>query len=472
MTTVAIIGGGFTGAAVAIHLAAAVPTRTTRIVVFEPRRRLGAGLAYDTEDPTHRINVPAARMSVVPGDDEHFVRWLASVGEPADDPQAFRPDGTVFPKRGLFGRYVAAQIAPLVSRGIVEYVREAVADVGRSDGRWVLTTASGAKLAADVVVNATTHPPPSPPAALRPLGGHPRFIADPNGAGALEGIGAADRVLLVGTGLTGADVIASLTARGHYGKILAVSRHGLVSRGHAPVPQEPFGDFLARPASTALSLLRTTRRTVREAAERGITWHAVFDALRGQGQDIWTALPVPERRRLVRHLRSYWDVHRFRIAPQVEDALEQRLADGSLEVRAASLKAAGIGEDGTLSVDLRRRGGREITQETADVVVVATGPAHGSILEAQPHLASLAAAGLVVLDEIGLGLSCDRSGRALDRSGQPVPTFLIAGPLARGTFGELMGLPQVSTYAAFIAAELASMARVPSMVTGTSTKRR
>ncbi len=57
---VAIVGGGFTGAAVAYHLARLLPEGTARIVVYEPRAMLGGGLAYDTDEPVHRINVPDA----------------------------------------------------------------------------------------------------------------------------------------------------------------------------------------------------------------------------------------------------------------------------------------------------------------------------------------------------------------------------------------------------------------------------
>lgn len=66
--TVAIIGGGFTGAMVAMHVARDRAMGGWQIAVFEPRVRLGCGLAYDTAEPAHRVNVPAARMSIDPDD--------------------------------------------------------------------------------------------------------------------------------------------------------------------------------------------------------------------------------------------------------------------------------------------------------------------------------------------------------------------------------------------------------------------
>ena len=59
---VAIIGGGFTGATAAWNLAR--KRSDIDILVFEPRAILGAGVAYDTNEPVHRINVPASRMTI------------------------------------------------------------------------------------------------------------------------------------------------------------------------------------------------------------------------------------------------------------------------------------------------------------------------------------------------------------------------------------------------------------------------
>ncbi|RWE67253.1 FAD/NAD(P)-binding protein, partial [Mesorhizobium sp.] len=373
----------------------------------------------------------------------------------------------IYPRRRVFGRYVAEHLEPFVAAGVIDHVRDRATEVTRAaNGRgWTVQT-PGRRLSADIVVLAMTHPLPNVPAALTPIADATGFIADPHAAGALAAIDSHASVLIVGSGLTSADTVAELDRRGHRGRILAVSRHGLRSRGHPDLRGAPFGDFVSTPASTALGLLENIRSTLATANATGVNWQSVFDQLRLQGPLLWSALGPDERTRLVRRLRAFWDVHRFRIAPQVERVLDRRHAEGTFDNIAASLVASNDDRDG-LAVTLRLRGQRQFETMHFDVVINTTGPAHGKALNANPALRSLADAGLIGIDRHGLGIETAPDSRAVGPEGEPVPGLFIAGPLARGTFGELMGLPEVARHAQAVASEIESrLGALSSIVSG------
>lgn len=452
---VAIVGGGFSGAALAIHIRQRYGERVpARIVVFEPRERLGPGLAYGTHEPAHRVNVPAGRMTLYPDRPDGFSDFVEEQRLADRDPDCVGRDGLFYPRRSDFGAYVAREVEPYLARGEIEHRQASVVSVERSGACWTITGDDGSETVADIVALAVSHPSPALPGALSHLSGHPKLIGDVTAPHALDGIGAEDRVLILGNGLTSADVVASLTEKGHRGSILSISRRGLRSRGHPKTVQEPYGDFVSTPSVRASEVLRRIRVALKEAGRQGLTWHAVLDAVRAQGQSIWQALPVEERRRIVRLARPYWDVHRFRIAPQVEDVLDGAVDAGRLSIRAASLRRAFAVDDG-FEVVLRERGRTEEIRTVIDAIVVTTGPAHGGILASQPFLAKLQAEGLLAACPTGLGIACDRRAVAAGADAQPVEGLYIVGPLARGTFGELMGLPQVTEHAVFIADRIA-----------------
>ncbi|MBE7730225.1 FAD/NAD(P)-binding protein [Komagataeibacter sp. FXV3] len=452
---IAIIGGGFSGAALAWHLARDTST-PRRITVFEPRPFLGAGLAYGATDPQHRVNVPATRMSIDTSQPDDFARWIGQTDALANDPAAFRPDGSAFPARAIFGRYVANRLAPVLHAGVVTHLRHKVAGVYRSSvGHWIITDVMGQATAADIVVIATSHPAPQPPKLLRDLhlhaGRHPVLVTNPWQAGALEDIRTSDRVLIVGTGLSMADAIVTLTARGHDGKITAISRRGQRSHGHAAHAVDPVGQFISPPSRTVGHLLRRVRHAL--AAHPDQPWQAIFDRLREQAPDIWAALPLPERRRLIRHLRPFWDTHRFRIAPQAEDVLHARERAGTLDITAARLAAVQVKRDRFVTT---LRHGDTVWGGTYDTIITTTGPAHDAIIHTVPYIRELAAAGLVEMDATGLGLHVDALGRACVGSGHE-DTLFVAGPLARGRFGELMGLPEVTRHAEKLAVIISAL---------------
>ena len=262
----------------------------------------------------------------------------------------------------------------------------------------------GGVLRADLTVIATGHPPPALPDGLRALIGSQRLIADPCDATAIAAIGPAEWVLIVGSGLTSADVVASLKHRGFWGEIVALSRHGLRSRGHAASSATCDADFTGPLPALALALLQCVRAEISAGTARGCSWQSVVDRVRKQGQALWQHLDGTERARVARHLRPYWDVHRFRVAPQIERVLDREVAAGRLAYIAARLLRATETADG-VQVEYRPRGRTAVVVDQFDTVVVTTGPAHADVLRTNPALEALAEEGLVPRDPLEEGFS-------------------------------------------------------------------
>src|SRR5580704_13574523 len=80
--TIAIIGAGFSGTLLALHLLRRCPG-SVRIHLIEQRPRFGRGLAYSTGNLSHVLNVPTSRMSAFHDKPHDFLDWLRQDGHPA-----------------------------------------------------------------------------------------------------------------------------------------------------------------------------------------------------------------------------------------------------------------------------------------------------------------------------------------------------------------------------------------------------
>ncbi|QKJ87164.1 FAD-dependent oxidoreductase [Paramixta manurensis] len=455
---VVIIGGGFSGTALAIHLARQTSSPLA-ITVVEPRAALAQGVAYSTSDPAHRINVPAEKMQLSAAEQGDFDRWYRQQTAYTQDTAARWTDGSVYPQRGAFARYIAEKFveAQRYSPATLSHLRDEA--IALRDNH--VLTRQGQLIAADAVVLAVSHPPPALPGMIaRSLAGHPGLIADPWRPDALEAVKPSDRIAIIGSGLTMADNVASLQLRGHAGPIIAFSRHGLLPRPNANGAITPWP--LAALDDLTLSLNDWTayiRSEIARAAEQGTPWQAVLDTVRANGQRIWSGFSLAEQRRFLRHLRAWWDVHRYRIAPQVSQLLEQKQQQGALQVLAARLRqAASEGDAIRLRLSPRHGAPRDIR---VDKLIVTTGPAHGGLLESQPLLRELAANGELQADPLQLGILVNAHSQTINQAGEANPRLLVVGPAARGRFGELMGLPQVAEHAEAVAQQLLATVLAP-----------
>jgi len=449
---IVIIGGGFTGTSLAIHLAR-LGESGLQVTVIEPRAQLAQGVAYGTTDPAHRINVPAARMQLAGDDEGAFDRDYRASPAFSADPQALWHDDNVYPQRGEFGRWVNAQFESQQQRSPVKLNHLRDSAVAFKNG--VVTTASGQQIRADQVVLAISHPPPDLPVLLKSLQDHPGLIANPWQSDALAQVAPYDRVAIIGSGLTMSDVVASLHRQKHRGAITAFSRRGQLPRANLSGSSENYTlDYSQPQTATARSWLHRVRQEVRNAAAMNLPWQLVLDDIRRNGQRIWQSLSLHEQQRFLHHLRPWWDVHRYRIAPQVSQVLSQQQASGQLSLLAARLIAAESGGE-TLRLTLRLRGAQSHMLEV-EKVIVTTGPAHNALLNSNALLRQLQSDGVIQPDPLALGIHVNALSQTLNVNGEANSSLYVAGPAARGRFGELMGLPQVAEHAESVARQLLS----------------
>jgi len=132
---IAIVGGGVSGALTAHHLA----RRGTpaHVIVIDPRPDVGLGLAYSTPSLLHLLNVPAGKISALPDDPGHFLRWLTAHHDATATADMFAP-------RAVFGRYVRSLLADTPG---VEHRRATVVDCQPTDDGATLALDDGSTLA-------------------------------------------------------------------------------------------------------------------------------------------------------------------------------------------------------------------------------------------------------------------------------------------------------------------------------------
>lgn len=449
---IAIVGAGFSGTMVATHLLREARS-ALRVILIERAETAGAGIAYREQSDRHLLNVRAEGMSAFPDQPAHFLRWLADFrGDDAlVNPAAFMP-------RRLYGQYlrdVLATAADQAQRDIrLEIVQDEVIGLSSSPLQQSLRLASGNTIEADRVVLALGNPGPAdPPVEDRGFYGSPMYQSHAWSMQGLISLRRDDAVLLVGSGLTTLDWIASLAERGHRGAIHVVSRRGLLPRVHQAAAKHVLTFDPATAPPRVRALMRLIRAEIAQVIAAGGEWRSVMDALRPHGQTLWRRMSRPEQLRFLRHARTWWDIHRHRAAPRNLDTVQRLLDSGQLEVLAARPVAYAERSD-AVDVHLRRRGSDEIVIRQVQRVVNCTGPDSNYRRHNHPLLNALREQGLAMVDDIGLGLETDSQGRLLQQDGSASSALFTLGPPRKGALWETTAVPEIRQQAQVLARDL------------------
>ncbi len=448
---IAVVGGGFSGTMVAVHLSRLPAARPPHVRIFEKSERPARGLAYGTRCDQHLLNVTAGLMSALPDEPSHFLDWLR-----ARDPAAHH--GTFAPRR-VYGDYLEELLAASTSQSNtrIEVARDEVVDLELGDGSKPLrlTTLTGGRVEADQVVLALGNPLPGQPQGLDVRGLGRGYIADPWSAGALDDLAADDPIALIGSGLTAVDLIVEAHARGHRGRIVTISRHGLFPCRHqiSPAIPRPHIAIGADSKETARGLLRRVRSAVAVCQEQGNDWRSVVDSIRPVTQTLWRSLGDTERARFVRHLAPRWDVHRHRVAPQIDEMLQDKRQSGRLIVVAG--QAVSLAEhNGMIEMSVRRRGTSDPETIRVRRVINCTGPARDVRLGSSSLLRSLIRRGIGRPGPLTLGLDVSDSGALIRQDGHEQERVYAIGPLLKERLWETTAVRELRSQALELARRL------------------
>jgi uncharacterized NAD(P)/FAD-binding protein YdhS len=468
---IAIIGAG--AAAVGLLDALAVgEAEGAEVTVFEPGTNLWRGRPYGPDLDSVLVNAPPAIMSIRGSDSGHYAAWLGPERAAAHLDELL---GQPLVPRARYGEYLAdtaeAALARLRARGWrTGVVASRVTAVARGGAGLALRTADGHEHLADQVVVCVGVGTPQDHYGL---GGAPGFVADPYPlADTLDGVPGEAGVAVIGSGLTAVDVVVSLAARGHTGRIALVSRSGMLpavwqrplghQRRHLTVERvealrrergavtlddlagllraelEEAGEDFAGFTEELLSAgseppVERLRRQLAAVGDPAIARRVLQEAAHIVGPFAWRLLPEADRERLRGHARLATGVA-SPMVPVNAAALLRLFESGQLSVVAGVRKIEAV--EGGFRV---RADGGDLG---VDVAVNAVNPPPQAVPgAAEPLVTALLAEGLAALHPAGGLVPAD-------------PRLHVLGDLAGGGSFITSSIPGLAARAARLAGAL------------------
>ena len=439
---IAVVGGGAAAVAAILAWQQVSPDMRPGLLWVAPAGATGAGVAYATSDPQHRLNVRARRMSAINALPDDFVEFLRARDGHVD------PDG--FYPRADYGSYLQTRLRAALAQSDLESWPTIALEVQEIQGAWQILGGDGKVRRVEALVLAPGSLPPRSLRGVAPdLHADGRYQVDPwqFPVTPLE-LPRRPEIFIVGSGLTAVDLALSAAQRHPDARIHMLSRHGVLPAVQSRAEKLPAATaahlFARLESSTRLSdWLHAIRACMREVAD----WRSVMESLRQNTAYLWSRLSVPERLRFLRHLRWAWDAARHRMAPEIDRQLCDLRAQGRLSVHAGRLLSVRGADAGAVVVACRPRGSDITRLHRAELVLQACGLETRAGLATNALINGLLAQGSARVDALGLGLAVAPDNGLLDANGHRHANAWLLGALARGSLWECTAMPDIRAQA-------------------------
>jgi uncharacterized NAD(P)/FAD-binding protein YdhS len=441
---VAIIGGGFSGTLTAIQLARRCPD--TSVLLIEEAREAGPGLAY-AAGSEHLLNVRAGGMSAFKGSPDHFRLF-------AEKALGRRVDASEFLPRALYGEYLKALLKEARENyPNLRVLRDSVVDVitdASCPDKATVSLRDGGEWHVSRVVLAVGNHGSSFRASL--WASHCRSSRD---SSSYENLDPDAPVAIIGTALSMIDAVGELEARGHRGPIHITSRHGLLPHASAPISAVAPPELDHLPDSNLRKSVRLFRKAIAAHEAAGGNWRDLFAALRPSTPSLWQELSPRDRKRFLRFISPFWEVHRHQCAPHTRKSIDRLIATGRMTLHRGTLTSVEkSGDLYTIELSAREHGAPDRKLVVARILD-ATGPARDVQTFRHPLVCNLLRRGFLTPDAHRLGVETLADYRAVQRDGKPTPWLHIVGPLLRARYFEATAVPELRLHTEALAARIA-----------------
>ena len=449
---VAIVGAGFSGAALAAHLLARESDQV-HVTLIEASGRFGRGVAYGTHCAEHLLNTRADRMSLLAEDPEHFVRWCRGRGLAIGHAD--------FAPRRIYGDYVEHTLRTLTAGArarCATLLHARVAAIEPATHGFELRV--GRRPRAARRQRRARDGPPAAGGSARALVAVRRAALRPR---SLVCSGARRRSVRRTRCCCSARASRWWTShcRSRHAVIAGAStrcRGAVCCRARTRRSSNCCRAICTRSSSGASRAATCAARCARCGApsprRKRAGWTGSASSTRcARARRCFGRAGAADRRRFVERLRPYWDVHRHRLPPcdgrspakscaqlggcacwPVECWARRRAHEPSISSSVCGARQAGDANATSGSSTARGRPSRSARAAGSS----------GSLLER----------GLLIADPLGLGYLTTANGTAFGTRG-PVPGLHVLGPACRPRWWEHTAVPELRQQACALADELA-----------------
>lgn len=460
MVKISIIGAGFSGTMLVVHLLKNINT-VVEINLINESDVLNTGIAFQPYSQKSLLNVITAKMSAFADEPDHFLNWVMLQERFYDKDRTLIANS--FLPRYLYGAYLkvmwknALKLAE--KKGIkLNVVISTVRDLTVLPKSIDLELKNGECLKTDFCVIASgNHMPGNPRIKSSFFTESKHYFQNPWDIHSVSGIKSKEPVLIIGNGLTMVDTVMGLLENGFQGRILSISPNGfnILPHRHNGLAYNKLREEMSD-QTNLFDLVKLFNKHMKLIREYGLSAEPLIDSLRPLTQTIWKRLTVVEKQVFMARLRHLWGVARHRIPLHIHDKLQQLRIEDRLHIFSGKIIDI-IDNDGKIIVFFYDKKQKRIAQLSVSRVINCTGP-ETDLLKLEDHyLKNALLKGTLSQDILKLGINADPDTfEVLNQSAEIQSGLYAIGSNLKGVLWESTAVSELRAQAAGIAENISA----------------